>query len=295
MTTLTDRQERFVHEYLIDQNASAAARRAGYSPRTNGAQAAELMKNPLVRERIREGLREMFAALRITAFNLLRAQARAAFFDPGKLFDATGQPIPLHALDEDTAAVLQVSYTERADGDYVRRVRQPPRHTALAALERRYAQFMEMELELITAAAQAPCDPPEPEEAADDAAEVAAREVADVAAREAAKEAAPASAPSPTPPAPREAARPIHAHAPVAAARPEPVPAFVRLHDPNLLWHGAAHPAPAAPPAPTPAPGVMVRPGLMMPADAQSGGPRQPRPAREVAPRAMPGQALEAA
>jgi len=45
--TLTDRQERFVNEYLLDQNATAAAIRAGYSVKTRGAQAAALMNNPL--------------------------------------------------------------------------------------------------------------------------------------------------------------------------------------------------------------------------------------------------------
>ncbi|HEY4371735.1 MAG TPA: terminase small subunit, partial [Burkholderiales bacterium] len=37
-TTLTDRQERFVLEYLNDQNASAAAARAGYTARNMAAQ-----------------------------------------------------------------------------------------------------------------------------------------------------------------------------------------------------------------------------------------------------------------
>ncbi|HEY4372526.1 MAG TPA: terminase small subunit [Burkholderiales bacterium] len=40
-----DRQERFVHEDLIDHNASAAAGRAGYPARTKGTHAAWLMKN----------------------------------------------------------------------------------------------------------------------------------------------------------------------------------------------------------------------------------------------------------
>jgi len=33
-TVLTDKQRRFCQEYLVDLNASAAARRAGYSPKT---------------------------------------------------------------------------------------------------------------------------------------------------------------------------------------------------------------------------------------------------------------------
>ena len=40
---LTDKQERFAHEYLIDQNASAAALRAGYSARSHRARASQLL------------------------------------------------------------------------------------------------------------------------------------------------------------------------------------------------------------------------------------------------------------
>ena len=143
--TLNHRQERFVLEYLKDQNASAAAIRAGYSGRTRGSHAAELMRNPLIQERVRLGLADLYAALNITAVSLLRQQARAAFFDPVKLFDAAGRPLPLAALDPEVAAVLTVHYDERPNGEWVKRVRQPSRQAALAALERRYAQFLAMQ------------------------------------------------------------------------------------------------------------------------------------------------------
>jgi len=144
---LNHRQERFVFEYLKDQNASAAALRAGYSARTKGTHAAALLRHPLVEERIRLGLADLYAGLNITAVSLLRQQARAAFFDPGKLFDAAGEPIPLGELDEEVRAVLTVHYEARKNGDWVRRVRQPGRAQALAALERRYAQFLALQTE----------------------------------------------------------------------------------------------------------------------------------------------------
>ena len=58
---LTHRQWRFIHEYMIDQNASAAAVRAGYSAKSKGAQAAELMRNERVIEQITLGLGALFA------------------------------------------------------------------------------------------------------------------------------------------------------------------------------------------------------------------------------------------
>jgi phage terminase small subunit len=43
--SLTPKQVRFVEEYLIDLNATAAAKRAGYSKRTAYAQGQRLLKN----------------------------------------------------------------------------------------------------------------------------------------------------------------------------------------------------------------------------------------------------------
>ena len=163
---LTDKQERFIHEYMLDQNASAAALRAGYAAKSHGVQAAELMRHPLVRAAIRAGLAALYAELKVTARSLLRARAREAFFDPRKMFDAAGRPIPLQALDEETAGALLVSYVTRADGEVVLRVRQPARHAALAALEKRYAEFLRMEtVEMAQAAAvEAPLDEAAPVE-----------------------------------------------------------------------------------------------------------------------------------
>lgn len=44
--TLTAKQQRFVEEYLVDLNASAAARRAGYSPKRADAMGHENLRKP---------------------------------------------------------------------------------------------------------------------------------------------------------------------------------------------------------------------------------------------------------
>lgn len=150
---LSDKQLRFVHEYLQDQNAAAAARRAGYSDSTRGSHAAALMKNPLIRARIDAEMADLFERLRISAFRLLQAQSRAAFCDPRKLFGPDGQPVPLHELDEETAGALTVSYEDRPKGK-VLRVKQSPRHLALAALEKRYEKFVDERIEPMEAEGQ---------------------------------------------------------------------------------------------------------------------------------------------
>ena len=49
---LTPKQERFVEEYLVDLNASAAARRAGYSAKSANRIGPELLGKTCVREAI---------------------------------------------------------------------------------------------------------------------------------------------------------------------------------------------------------------------------------------------------
>ena len=51
---LTEKQRRFCDEYLIDLNATQAAIRAGYSPKTAAAIAAENLTKPKVAENIKK-------------------------------------------------------------------------------------------------------------------------------------------------------------------------------------------------------------------------------------------------
>lgn len=55
---MTKKQEVFVQEYLIDLNATQAAIRAGYSPRTAQEQAARLLSNVMVQKAIQAGMAE---------------------------------------------------------------------------------------------------------------------------------------------------------------------------------------------------------------------------------------------
>jgi phage terminase small subunit len=133
---LTDRQERFVHEYLIDQNATQAAIRAGYSAKTQGGQAAELMKNPEICRRIAAGLQDLFTRLKLTAERVMRERMRIAFFDARTLFDAAGRPLSPADMDEETQAALLVHYDFKPDGGVGIKVRQQNKSAHLAALER---------------------------------------------------------------------------------------------------------------------------------------------------------------
>ena len=136
---LTFRQERFVFEYLKDQNASAAAARAGYTAKNLASQGNELMSNPAIQDRVRLEMQSILAELRCSALELMKQRMRAAFFDPGKLLNGW-EPVPLEELDAETRAVLDISTVTRKSGPVVR-VKQADRHKALRALERVHEQM----------------------------------------------------------------------------------------------------------------------------------------------------------
>ncbi len=105
-TRLTDKQKRFVAEYLVDLNATAAARRAGYSEKTACEQAARLLANVKVQTAVQEAKQARQERTEITQDMVLRETAKLAFFDIRKMFDKNGKPLDISMLDDDTAAAL---------------------------------------------------------------------------------------------------------------------------------------------------------------------------------------------
>ena len=92
-------------------NAFQAAVSAGYSKNSAHDAAYRLMRHPTIIARLAEVRQRSFAGLEITTDRILREAARMAFFNPRKLVNEQGIPIPLHELDEDTAACVSVEET----------------------------------------------------------------------------------------------------------------------------------------------------------------------------------------
>ena len=78
---LSDKQARFVEEYLVDLNAVAAAERAGYSKMTAQKQAFTLLANPVIQHAVERAKKARSARTEITADNVLRELACLAFSD----------------------------------------------------------------------------------------------------------------------------------------------------------------------------------------------------------------------
>lgn len=110
---LLPKQAAFVAEYLIDGNATQAAIRAGYSPKTAHVIGQENLRKPAIASLLGEKQTviakrqdERLEAMELTAARVQREIARISFFDPRKMFAADGRPLAITELDDDTAACI---------------------------------------------------------------------------------------------------------------------------------------------------------------------------------------------
>ena len=104
---LNPKQQRFVLEYLIDLNATQAAIRAGYSPRSAAEQAYDLLRKPQIQEAIDKARQKTADKLEITRERVLEEYAKLAFLDPRNFYNADGTLKKVPDMDADTAAALQ--------------------------------------------------------------------------------------------------------------------------------------------------------------------------------------------
>jgi phage terminase small subunit len=103
---LTKRQELFVAEYLIDLNATRAAKRAGYSHAGAEVAGSKLLRNPKVSAAITEKHEQRLEKLEISADTVLQELAKLAFLDPGDFFEDDGSLKRIKDLDDNTRKAI---------------------------------------------------------------------------------------------------------------------------------------------------------------------------------------------
>ena len=117
-THLAPRQERFVEEYLVDLNATQAAIRAGYSPKTAEAQGSRLLSNVKVQRGVAARMAARSRRTEVAADRTLLEIARVGFSDLRRLFHEDGRLKHPLAWDDDTAAsIASVEVVTRNLGD----------------------------------------------------------------------------------------------------------------------------------------------------------------------------------
>ena len=141
-----EKMDRFVEAYFVNnENGTKAAVFAGFSEKTAAQAASRLLKNVYVLTKIARRREELCSSLEITTERILKERARLAFYDARKLFDSNGQPIPIHLLDDDTAAALAgVDVLEEYEGTgkdrkfigYTKKYKLADKGASLTALEK---------------------------------------------------------------------------------------------------------------------------------------------------------------
>lgn len=107
-------------EYLVDLNATQAAIRAGYSPKTAKAQGSRLLTNGDVASAVSAGAQKAVQKLTVTAAMVKERLCLLAFQDVRALYDDKGNLRPVHELPDHVApmlAGLEVTRTRRRSGE----------------------------------------------------------------------------------------------------------------------------------------------------------------------------------
>lgn len=109
MVKLTDKQARFVQEYLIDLNMTQAAIRAGYSVKTADVQGSRLLGNVKVQQAIGEAMAQRARRTGVTQDRVVLELAKLAFVKMTDIVDANGE-IRADAEDDDLACVEYIKH-----------------------------------------------------------------------------------------------------------------------------------------------------------------------------------------
>ena len=136
----TPKQQVFVAEYLVTLNASEAAARAGYSPRSAHVMGCLLLKQPRIAAAIRDGMAARATRIGVAADQVVAELARVAFSDIGRVLDWDDRRVTLRELETlsaaDRAAIAEISVLTPTRGSRRVRVRLHDKLGALALLMR---------------------------------------------------------------------------------------------------------------------------------------------------------------
>jgi phage terminase small subunit len=146
---LTPKQERFVSEYLIDLNATAAYKRAGYVAKGHAAEAnaARLLRNAEVEAEIAHRSKKTAEKYELTQELVIRSIVQELAFDPAKLYGADGKLLPITELPEDVRmALTSVEFEQHGSPDapvFVRKVKWSQRQGAREQAMKHLGMFLE--------------------------------------------------------------------------------------------------------------------------------------------------------
>ena len=113
---LTDKQKKFVEEYLIDLNATQAAIRAGYSVNNADKIGSELLGKTRVSEEISIAMAERSKRTGISQDRVVEELAKLAFVNAADVIDVNTATVLKDAKPEDLACIQSVKVKKTTKG-----------------------------------------------------------------------------------------------------------------------------------------------------------------------------------
>lgn len=105
---MTEKQKRFVEEYLIDLNAKQAAIRAGYSVKNADKIGSELLGKTRVKQAVSEAIAERSRRTGVNQDRVVRELARIAFSNFSDIVDPDTARIKENATEDDLACIQSI-------------------------------------------------------------------------------------------------------------------------------------------------------------------------------------------
>lgn len=143
---LTDKQDRFVEEYLVDLNATQAAIRAGYSEKTAKEMAHENLTKPHIRNAISEKRKALSEKTGVTAERVINELALVAFANMHDYMDIDEKGLPVidwaTLTRKQAAAMSEVTTEVTASGAQKTKFKLHSKMNALDLLGKHFGLFI---------------------------------------------------------------------------------------------------------------------------------------------------------
>lgn len=150
MARLTEKQERFCNEYLVDFHIQYAAIRAGYPAQSAHVAGSKLVKNGKIQARIAEIRAETSKHTGVSIERTVAHLAEMAWVDPSEMYNPeTGELLPIHEMPmRIRRAIVSIEQDEQFDEltgktVTVKKVKLAPREKASDMIMKHLGGYME--------------------------------------------------------------------------------------------------------------------------------------------------------
>lgn len=130
MARLTEKQKRFVVEYLVDLNATKAAERAGYSEKTAESQGCRMLKNVKVQAELQKAMQKREHRTEVSADMIVRQLLKIASADIKDFLSFGQKEIPTGDYDGEGNPIYRIinyvdfKNSDDVDGTLIQEVKQ---------------------------------------------------------------------------------------------------------------------------------------------------------------------------